>query len=101
MTAGLESQTWIYRQSAFDAELKLSTTAKSGGVEHHLFLASKGEMKSFDLDGQAICDLTLICQSLDFTLKNCAVSYRFPAFEHLHALWGRIQNGALIAKLFK
>jgi hypothetical protein len=49
MTAGLESQTWIYRQSAFGAELKLSTPAKSGGVEHHLFLASKGEMKSFDL----------------------------------------------------
>ena len=51
------------------------------------------------MDSFAITEsLSPICDPPGFVLRNCAVSYRFPAFEHLNALWERIQKAALFGE---
>jgi hypothetical protein len=40
------------------------------------------------------------CDPPAYVLRNCDVSYRFPQFDYLTALFGRIREAELLARLF-
>jgi hypothetical protein len=95
---------------------------REGGVYHFLMIAGKGGRANIELDEKAISalataiaaieknparvnefainkTLSLTCEPPGFVLRNCAASHKFPAFEHLNALWERLREAALIAQL--
>lgn len=120
--ADMLPRSWKYIQTHGGRELRLfSNRSDSAGIEHCLRINARGQMRSFDLDDDAIHALARAVAAFDsgergefainkslslrsdppgFVLANCEVSYRFAALIHLKALWERIFELRALAQLF-